>query len=200
MKYGYARVSTAQQATKYGLDVQKEQLRDAGAEKIYADAYTGTKANRPEWDKLLSELKPGDELIVCKLDRIARSAVNGLEVIDALMSKGVVVNILNMGRMDNSPQGKLIRTIFLAFSEFERDMIVTRTQEGKARAKATNPEFSEGRPKKYNKDQLDHAMGLLNDHSFSAVERMTGISKSTLVRESRQRKAALPTEVLLWQN
>ena len=200
MKYGYARVSTAQQAAKYGLDVQKEQLRDAGAEKIYADAYTGTKANRPEWDKLLSELKPGDELIVCKLDRIARSAVNGLEVIDALMSKGVVVNILNMGRMDNSPQGKLIRTIFLAFSEFERDMIVTRTQEGKARARATNPAFSEGRPKKYNKDQLDHAMGLLNDHSFSAVERMTGISKSTLVRESRQRKAALPTEVLLWQN
>ena len=197
MKYGYARVSTAQQATKYGLDVQKEQLRDAGAEKIYADAYTGTKANRPEWDKLLSELKPGDELIVCKLDRIARSAVNGLEVIDALMSKGVVVNILNMGRMDNSPQGKLIRTIFLAFSEFERDMIVTRTQEGKARARATNPAFSEKRTKKYNKDQLDHAMGLLNDHSFSAVERMTGISKSTLVRESRQRKAALPTEVLL---
>ena len=79
-------------------------------------------------------------------------------------------------------------------------MIVTRTQEGKARAKATNPEFSEGRPKKYSKDQLDHAMGLLNDHSFSAVERMTGISKSTLVRESRKRKAALPTEVLLWQN
>ena len=200
MKYGYARVSTAQQAAKYGLDVQKEQLHDAGAEKIFADAYTGTKANRPEWDKLLSELKPGDELIVCKLDRIARSAVNGLEVIDTLMSKGVVVNILNMGRMDNSPQGKLIRTIFLAFSEFERDMIVTRTQEGKARARATNPAFSEGRPKKYNKDQLDHAMGLLNDHSFSAVERMTGISKSTLVRESRQRKAALPTEVLLWQN
>ncbi len=190
MKYGYARVSTAQQATKYGLDVQKEQLRDAGAEKIFADAYTGTKANRPEWDKLLSELKPGDELIVCKLDRIARSAVNGLEVIDALMSKGVVVNILNMGRMDNSPQGKLIRTIFLAFSEFERDMIVTRTQEGKARAKATNPDFTEGRPKKYSKDQLDHAMSLLGANSFSAVERMTGISKSSLVREARRRKAA----------
>ena len=189
MKYGYARVSTAQQATKYGLDVQNEQLRDAGVEKIYADAYTGTKANRPEWDKLLTELKPGDELIVCKLDRIARSAVNGLEVINDLMRKGVVVNILNIGRLDNSPQGKLIRTIFLAFSEFERDMIVTRTQEGKARAKATNPEFTEGRPRKYSKDQLDHAMDLLSTNSFSTVERMTGISKSSLVRESRRRRA-----------
>lgn len=189
MKYGYARVSTAQQATKYGLDVQKEQLQDAGAEKIYADAYTGTKANRPEWDILLSELKSGDELIVCKLDRIARSAVNGLEVIDALMSKGVVVNILNIGRMDNSPQGKLIRTIFLAFSEFERDMIVTRTQEGKARAKETNPDFTEGRPKKYSRDQMDHAIQLLSTNSYTKVEAMTGISKSTLVRESRRRKA-----------
>jgi len=187
MKYGYARVSTAQQATKYGLDIQKEQLREAGAEKTFADAYTGTKANRPEWDKLLSELKPGDELIVCKLDRIARSAVNGLEVIDALMSKGVVVNILNMGRMDNTPQGKLIRTIFLAFSEFERDMIVTRTQEGKARAKATNPAFTEGRPKKYSKTQLDHAMELLSSNSYTRVEAITGISKSTLVREVRRR-------------
>ena len=190
MKSGYARVSTAQQAAKYGLDVQKDQLREAGAEKIYADAYTGTKASRPEWDKLLGELKADDELIVCKLDRIARSAVNGLEVIDALMHRGVVVNILNMGRMDNSPQGKLIRTIFLAFSEFERDMIVTRTQEGKARAKAANPAFKEGRPKKYSKDQLDHAMDLLKTNSFSAVERMTGISKSSLVREARHRRAA----------
>ena len=129
-------------------------------------------------------------MIVCKLDRIARSAVNGLEVIDALMHRGVVVNILNMGRMDNSPQGKLIRTIFLAFSEFERDMIVTRTQEGKALAKAANPAFKEGRPKKYSKDQLDHAMDLLKTNSFSAVERMTGISKSSLVREARQRRAA----------
>ena len=63
MKYGYARVSTAQQAAKYGLDVQKDQLREAGAERIYADAYTGTKASRPEWDKLLGELKADDELI-----------------------------------------------------------------------------------------------------------------------------------------
>ncbi len=188
MKYGYARVSTAQQAMKYGLDVQRDQLQEAGAEKIYADAYTGTKVNRPEWDKLLGELKPGDELIVCKLDRIARSAVNGLEVTDALMSKGVIVNILNIGRMDNTPTGKLIRTIFLAFSEFERDMIVTRTQEGKARAKATNPNFTEGRPKKYSKAQLDHAMELLVSNSYTKVEAITGISKATLVREARERR------------
>lgn len=192
MKYGYARVSTAQQATKYGLDVQQDQLRGAGAEVIFSDAYTGTKASRPEWDKLLAAIQPGDELLVCKLDRIARSAVNGIEVIDALMERGVTVNILNMGRMDQTPQGKLIRTIFLGFAEFERDMIVTRTQEGKARARATNPNFTEGRPKKYAKPQLDHAMDLLaSGGSYSTVAAQTGISVSTLVRERRNRKATI---------
>ena len=92
----------------------------------------------------------GDTLVVTKLDRIARSATQGIELIQSLLDKGVVVHVLNMGVMDNTPTGKLIRNIMLAFSEFERDMIVERTQEGKAIAKQ-NPEFREGRPKKYSK-------------------------------------------------
>ena len=79
----------------------------------------------------MDEIQPGDTLIVAKLDRIARSAKNGLELIDQFIDKGVSVNILNMGVMNNSPTGKVIRTVMLAFAEFERDMIVERTKEGK---------------------------------------------------------------------
>ncbi len=85
--------------------------------------------------------------------------------------------------MDNTPSSKLIRNIFFSFAEFERDMIVERTQEGKAIAK-TKSGFKEGRPKKYTEEQLRHAIELLKDHSYLEVERMTRISKSTLIRHA----------------
>ena len=145
MTYGYSRVSTKGQ-DKYGngLEVQEKQLRENGAEIIYYESFTGTKKNRPELDKLMSVLKEGDTLIVTKLDRIARSTRDGLDIIEELLAKGVVINILNMGKFDNSPSGKLMRTIFLAFAEFERDMIVQRTSEGKELCK-NDPDWREGR-------------------------------------------------------
>ncbi len=188
MIYGYCRVSTKGQAKDgNSLDAQKAAVRDAGVEKIYSDAFTGTKAHRPELDKLLLEIQSGDKLIVTKLDRIARSATQGIELVNSLLDKGVTVHILNMGIMDNTPTGKLIRTIMLAFAEFERDMIVERTQEGKAIAKL-NPEFKEGRPEKYNSDQIDHALDLLKNHSYAQVVKLTGISKSTLIRANKRLK------------
>ena len=83
-------------------------------------------------------------MVVTKLDRIARSAMQGIELVQKLLDRGITVHVLNMGLLDNTPTGKLIRNIMLAFAEFERDMIVERTQEGKAIAKL-NPEFREGR-------------------------------------------------------
>ena len=148
MIYGYARVSTKGQARDgNSLEAQVKALKEAGAEEIFCDSFTGTKMERPEFDKLRSLLKSGDKLIVTKLDRFARSASQGSAVIEALISDGVTVHILNMGVMDNTPTGKLIRTIMLGFAEFERDMIVQRTQEGKEIAKARG-DFKEGRPKK----------------------------------------------------
>ena len=186
MIYGYARVSTKGQAKDgNSLEAQEQLLRDAGAEKIYSDAFTGTKAHRPELDKLLSQMQAGDKLIVTKLDRIARSATQGIELIQSLLDKDIIVHVLNMGLMDNTPTGKLIRNIMLAFAEFERDMIVERTQEGKAIAKQ-KPDFKEGRPSVYNKKQIDHALWLLADHSYKQVEELTGISKSTLIRAKRK--------------
>ena len=187
MIYGYARVSTKGQAKDgNSLEAQENALRLAGATEIYADAFTGTKTHRPELDKLMAVMQAGDTMVVTKLDRIARSATQGIELIQKLLDRGIVVHVLNMGLMDNTPTGKLIRNVMLAFAEFERDMIVERTQEGKAIAKQ-NPDFREGRPKKFSKIQINHAMELLEQYSYKQVEQMTGISKSTLIRNKKER-------------
>ena len=182
MVYGYCRVSTQWQAKDgNSLEAQEKLLKENGAEEIYSDAFTGTKTHRPELDKLLDKLQPGDKLVITKLDRIARSASQGTELIQTLLDNGIIVHVLNMGLMDNTPAGKLIRNIMLAFAEFERDMIIERTQEGKAIAKK-QPDFREGRPRLYSKKQIQHALGLLQDHSYKQVTELTGISKSTLIR------------------
>lgn len=146
MIYGYERVSTKGQAKDgNSLEVQEKQLRENGATVIFRESYTGTKRHRPELDKLMSVLKEGDTLVVTKLDRIARSTVHGINIIEDLLNKGVTIHILNMGKFDTSPAGKLMRTIFLAFAEFERDMIVERTSEGKEICRENNPDWREGR-------------------------------------------------------
>lgn len=148
MIYGYARVSTKGQARDgNSIEGQTKALKEAGAEQIFCDSFTGTKIDRPEFDKLKNLLLPGDKLIVTKLDRFARSASQGSELIEKLISAGITVHILNLGVMDNTPTGKLIRTIMLGFAEFERDMIVQRTQEGKEIARTKGARV-DGRPRK----------------------------------------------------
>ena len=106
-------------------------------------------------------------------------------LINELIDKGIKVNILNIGVMDNTPSSKLTRNIFFAFAEYERDMIVERTSEGREIAKQ-KVGYQEGRPKKFSKSQIDLAVNLLSNHSYKQVSQMTGISKSTLQREKRK--------------
>ena len=181
MKYGYARVSTVSQ----DLAAQLQALEKEGCEKIYSEKFTGTKSDRPQFQELLFLLQDGDTLVVTKLDRFARSTVDALKTIKSLFEKGVKVHILNMGLVENTPTGKLIFSVMSAFAEFERDMIVERTQEGKAIAKLRE-DFREGRPKKFSKTQIEHALLLLESNSYKQVENMTGISKSTLIRAKRK--------------
>ena len=186
MIYGYARVSTRSQALDgNSLECQENLLKENGAEIIYKDQFTGTRSDRPEFNKLLKDLQRGDTLIVTKLDRFARSMLQGSELVDMLINKGIKVNILNIGVMDNTPSSKLIRNIFFSFAEFERDMIVEMTQEGKAIAK-TKKGFKEGRPKKYTEKQIKHALSMLSvnggTNSYNEVAEITGISKCTLIR------------------
>ena len=187
--YGYARVSTTGQfKSGNSMENQVELLKKAGCEIIHEEAYTGTKKDRPVLKKLLEELKTGDTLVVTKLDRLERTAVEGVTLVQELLADGVNVYILNMGMIEDSPVGKLILTIMLAFAEFERDLIIERTQEGKEIAKK-NPDYREGRPKKFKRKQIAHALELLKEHTYREVEELTGISKSTLIRAKREKIA-----------
>jgi|SRR5699024_2020896 len=182
MKYGYARVSTIGQE----LDAQVDVLKKEGCEVIYKEKFTGTRMEREEFNKLVGNLKAGDTLVVTKLDRFARSVRAGIEVIRELFELGVKVHVLNMGMIENSPTGRLIFNIMMSFAEFERDMIVERTQEGKMIARQ-DPNFREGRPRKFSKQQMNHAIELKKNHTYRQVEDKTGISKPTLYREIRRR-------------
>ncbi len=186
--YGYARVSTYGQAAHgNSLAEQKRQLRKAGAEEIYADIFTGKTTERPELQKLVSQLNRGDTLIVTKLDRLGRSVAQASALITKLIDAGITVNVLNVGILSNDSVSTLLRNILLSFAQFERDMIVERTQEGRAIARQKDG-YREGRPRKYSKKQMDHAIGLLDGHSYKQVAEMTGISKATLAREKRRRE------------
>ena len=169
------------------LSVERQSLlKEHGVEVIYMDSFTGTKMTRPEFDKLLQKLKAGDTLVVAKLDRFARSVSQASDLITKLIDEGIRVDVCNLGVLDNSSMSTLMRNILLSFAQFERDMIVERTQEGKAIARQ-NPDFREERPKKFSKAQISHALELLNEYSYKQVEQMTGISKSSLIRARKNK-------------
>lgn len=186
MIYGYARVSTTGQQHGSSLADQEEQLRRAGAEEIRTEIYTGKVMDRPVFTQLMAELKHGDKLVVTKLDRFARTAAEGVQTIEELLARGVIVQVLDMGVIDGSPMGRLMVTMLLAFAEFERTLILERCQAGKDAARARGVRV-DGRPKKYCPEKIQLAISLLNDgHSYKQVERMTGISKSTLIRAVKE--------------
>lgn len=145
MRYGYARVSSLmQQKNGNSLEDQEKKLKEAGAEIVISECYTGAQMDRPLLTPLLEKLKKGDTLCVTKLDRLARTAVEGGAIVQDLHRKGIKIHILDMGLVDNTPMGKLMITMLLAFAEFERNMIAERTQEGKAAARL-KPGYREGR-------------------------------------------------------
>lgn len=183
MKYGYARVSTKNQ----DLEVQLQQLKSEKCEIIYQEKVTGTKTDRPEFQKVLAALKEGDTLVVTKLDRLARNTKEGITIIDDLFARNVKVHVLNVGLLENTTMGRFFLQTMLAIAEMERNMIVERVQEGLEFAKK-NPEIDLGRPLKFSKAQIKHALQLTNDYSYKQVSEMTGISKSTLIRAKRKEK------------
>lgn len=186
MNYGYVRVSTRGQMD--GNSVEDQTLvitKEYPDAEIIVESCSGAK-ERPLFTKLVARCKEGDKLIVTKLDRFCRTTKDGLEYIDTLKSKGVKVHILNMGLIEDTPMGDLIITCLLAFAQFEREQIIERTRAGKAIAKK-NPDFREGRPRKFTHQQIEHALELLEENSYKQVALMTGISVSTLVRAKRLR-------------
>ena len=186
MIYGYARVSTTSQGRDgNSLEDQVAALEKYGCQKIIEEAFSGKTMERPKFQKLLKILKEGDTLVVCKLDRFARTAIEGVQTVRELFDRGIRVHILNMGLIENTLTGNLILTVMLAFAEYERGMIVERTQTGKAVAKQ-DPNFKDGRPPKFTQAQLQLGLLLLEQGTtYKQVAAMTGISKSTLIRQRR---------------
>lgn len=194
MIYGYCRVSTKGQETRgNGLDVQVEQVRAAGAADVRCEAFTGTTMDRPEWTRLVGELEAGDTVIVAKLDRIARTSSGGFEAVKELLSRGVAVHILNMGRIDDTPTGRLILNIMFAFAEFDRDMLVERMAAGKEIARQRD-DYQEGRPAiKVDEELLADLVEAESRGEISATKAasMLGVSRRTYCR----RRDAMRQEV-----
>jgi DNA invertase Pin-like site-specific DNA recombinase len=136
MLVGYARTSTTDQIA--GLEAQLAALKAEGCEELFQERVSSV-AQREQLDAALKFVRKGDTFVVTKMDRLARSTQHLLEIVDGLEQKGIALRILDFkgDRVDtHSPQGKLILTMFAAFAQFERELMLERQREGIARAKA----------------------------------------------------------------
>lgn len=183
MKIGYARVSTEDQH----LDRQIEALKNYGAEKIYTEKMTGTKADRPELNKMIEHLREGDIIVIESLSRLGRSTKNLIELMERFNSLGVNVVSLKENIDTTTATGKLMFTMISAFAQFERDIIAERTKEGLKSARARG---KVGGRKKKDSSKVETALTLYDSqrYSVSEIENMTGVSKATLYRRLKDRK------------
>lgn len=189
--WGYIRVSTKRQLEGNGLEIQKNAILDRfPTAEIIEEQFTGRVVDRPKFDALIDKLEAGDTLVVHKLDRFARTSLEGMKLMNELLEQGVTVEVLNFGSIEGgfSSRNKLMMQIFFAFAEYERDCIVERTQAGKEVAKQ-DPSFKDGRPKKFKKGQYKLAIELKEQgKTYKQIEQMTGLSKSTVFRAHREYK------------
>lgn len=185
--FGYGRVSTTQQRT----DNQKLELENAGFKIDYWYADNGVSGKvcaiqRPEFSRLISQIRDGETLVVSKLDRLGRDAVDVLQTVRNLADRNIQVIVLQLGKTDlSSPTGKLLLTMLISIAEMERDLLVERTQAGLARAKAEGKTL--GRKPKTTEDQRVIIREQLHSGvSVSQVARECGISRATVIsiRES----------------
>ena len=177
MTRGYARVSTSDQ----NLDRQQDALQKYGIDKLYCEKLSGTKKSRPELDRLLKDLQEGDTVVIESLSRLGRSVKNLSELMEIFNEKQIRLISLKETIDTTSSTGRLLFTILSSLAQFERDVLVERTNEGLAAARARGR--TGGRPGS-NKKAIQKALALYdtNQYSVTEVTDLTGISKSTLYR------------------
>jgi DNA invertase Pin-like site-specific DNA recombinase len=177
MKFGYARVSTIDQNLDRQIDVLKNEC-----DRIFQEKISGKKLHRPELDKLLDQLRPGDIVVVADLTRLGRSVKDLFKIVEIIRNKGANLKSLKEPWADTTtPEGKLMFTIFAGLAQFERDILSVRTKEGLASARARGRKG--GRPKlKKNNVELALKMYYSKDYSISEITKATGISKTSLYR------------------
>ncbi|EAD6209101.1 recombinase family protein [Listeria monocytogenes] len=175
--YGYARVSTKQQELNRQIDLlEKYECNEILTEKI-----TGTKSDRPELNRLKDKLRPGDIVVVESFSRLGRSTKDLIELVTYFEERTIKLISVKENFDTTTPQGKLMMTVFQAFSQFERDLIVERTKEGLKSARARGRKG--GRPRVASKE-ITRALNLYRSEEYSVKEivEMTGISRATLYR------------------
>lgn len=175
---GYARVSTTDQTP----DLQIDALKSAGAHRIFIETASGAKSDRPQLAAALDYLRPGDALVVWKLDRLARSIRQLIDTIDALDGAGCGFRSLTEAIDTTSPTGKLVFHIFGALTEFERSIIRERTIAGLAAAKARGRRG--GRPRVMSENMILAAKAMIRDGSMTIKEiaDQLGVSDGTLYK------------------
>ncbi len=185
MLIGYARVSTADQ----NADLQLRALNAAGVERTFTDqGVSGSRASRPELDKCLDQLRSGDTLVVWRLDRLARSLRNLLDLVESLSERGVHLRSLTESIDTSSASGRLVLSVFGALAEFERELIRERTSAGLEAARARGARI--GRPAAVTRDQLSQARTLVSaGHRVGDVAKTLGVGRSTLYRALRDAAA-----------
>ena len=178
MKIGYARVSTTDQ----NLDLQLAALKEAGCSRVFQEKISGAKKDRPELQRLLDHLRPGDVVVVWKLDRLARSTHQLLELVELIRIADASFCSLSEPWADTTTHaGKMIMTVFAGIAEFERDLIRERTAVGRVAAKQRGIRF--GRPKKMNEEQKLLAQRLLEENkSVSEIAKTFNVHKATIYR------------------
>ena len=183
MLIAYARVSTEQQS----LDRQVDMLTQYGYDEIFTEKYTGTKAHRPEFDKVNLMLRKGDILVVESLSRVSRSTKDLLNILDDFAKREIKLVSLKENIDTATPTGKLLVTVLSAICQFERDLTVQRTKEGLKASRARGK--IGGRPKTENK-VIEKALKLYNSKSYSVKEitELTGVSSATLYRYLSQNR------------
>jgi DNA invertase Pin-like site-specific DNA recombinase len=181
MLIGYARVSTEDQH----LTLQRATLTGAGCERIYEEKLSGAQRTRPELNRLLDQLRAGDVVVVTRLDRLARSTRDLLEIAERLRQAEAGLRSLHEPWADTtSPAGRMVLTVFAGIAEFERELIHERTQAGRVAARARGVRF--GRPAKLGADQLALAERLIGEgRSVPGVARLLKVHRATLYRALR---------------
>ncbi|BCH62743.1 invertase (plasmid) [Agrobacterium vitis] len=178
MLIGYARVSTDDQT----LDQQRAALKAAGCKRIFEEKVSGAKRDRPQLVALLHQLRDGDVVTITRLDRLARSTRDLLDIAELLDAAKVGLRSLAEPWADTtSPAGRMVLTIFAGIAEFERSLIHERTSSGRITAKAKGVRF--GRPPALSAQQIAHARQLINDDIKPAeVARLLKVHRATLYR------------------
>jgi DNA invertase Pin-like site-specific DNA recombinase len=176
--YGYARVSTDGQS----LASQDAQLHAAGCAKVYSEKVSGAKTDRAALAKVLKRLEPGDVLMVTRLDRLARSTRDLLNILDTIARADAGFQSLGDAWADTTTaHGRLMLTVLGGLAEFERELILARTGEGRTRAKARGVRF--GRPPVLTSHQRHEAIQRLAEGATQAdLARIYGVSQATISR------------------